>query len=256
MLDAIEASLKKRFNGQLVDELLNAYQEAKHNFYLGGLRLSEVEGGRFCEAALRMLEELTIGKFTALNRPVNSENIIASCANQPGGSFPDSIRLHVPRAIRVVYDIRNTRDAAHLAPGDIDPNLQDATLVVTGLDWIMAEFVRLYHGTTNAEAQRIVDGLVARKVPSVQDFDGFLKVLNPGLKASEYVLLLLYERGTAGATYAELEQWVHPSMRQNLRRTLKALVDGKAFVHQGSKGFLLTRLGMQEVERRNLHGMK
>jgi hypothetical protein len=49
MLDQIKKSLKARFDPQLVDELIAAYQEAKHNYFLGGLRLSAVEGGRFAK---------------------------------------------------------------------------------------------------------------------------------------------------------------------------------------------------------------
>jgi len=203
MLDQIAKSLKARFNSQLVDELLSAYQEAKTNFFLGGLRLSEVEGGRFCEAALRMLQEITTGSFASLNQKLDTDKLISQLANSPRGSHPDSVRLNIPRAIRVVYDIRNNRDAAHLADG-IDPNIQDATLVISNLDWTLAEFVRLYHGIPPTEAQEIVDGLVIRAVPAIQDFDGFLKVLNPTLKVSEYILLLLYERGSAGATQPEL----------------------------------------------------
>ena len=115
MLDQISTSLKRHFNAQLVDELLSAYQEAKHNFFLGGLRLSAVEGGRFCEAALRMLQQLTTGSFTSLNQTLVSDRIITGLANLPNGSHPGSIRLNIPRAIRMVYDIRNNRDAAHLA---------------------------------------------------------------------------------------------------------------------------------------------
>ncbi len=50
----------------LVDELLDGYEEAKSNYYLGGLRLSAVEGGRFCEAAFRLLEQRAFGKFDPL----------------------------------------------------------------------------------------------------------------------------------------------------------------------------------------------
>ena len=135
---------------------------------------------------------------------------------------------------RVVYDIRNKRDAAHLADG-IDPNLQDATLVVSVLDWVTAEFVRIYHDVTADEAQSIIETLVTRQVPSVQDFDGFMEVLNTNLKASEYVLLILYERGTAGATYDEIESWVHPSMRANLQRTLRR-AHGRSRLHSLGKG--------------------
>ena len=44
MIETIRLGLAKSHNSKLVDELLNAYVEAKRNFYLGGLRLSEVEG--------------------------------------------------------------------------------------------------------------------------------------------------------------------------------------------------------------------
>ena len=173
-------------------------------------------------------------------------------ANSPKGAQSDSIRLNIPRAIRVVYDIRNNRDAAHLADG-IDPNLQDATLVISSLDWILAEFVRQYHNVQASEAQRIVDGLVARSVPAIQDFNGFLKVLNPNLRVSEFLLLLLYERGSNGALYSELEAWVRPDMRQNLRRTLSRMEHDAAFVHAEGVRYIITKRGMAEVERRNLH---
>lgn len=254
MLDQIASGLKASLPGKLVDELLSAYQDAKHNFFLGGLRLSEVEGGRFCEAAFRLLEHITKGSSTELNRPLDTDRLIIALLNSPK-TFPDSIRLHMPRALRVVYDIRNNRDAAHLADG-IDPNLQDASLVVSILDWILAEFVRLYHNVSADEAQRMIEALVSRNVPVVENFDGFLKVLNPDLSVSGYVLVLLYERGTAGATFAELDQWVRPSMRRNLRRTLNSMVDDKAHLHESEAGiFKLTKLGRQEVEARNLHNV-
>jgi hypothetical protein len=252
MLDKIAQSLKINFDSILIDELLSAYKDAKRNFFLGGLRLSAVEGGRFCEAALRILEQATTKVFTPLNTQLDSEKIIAKLSNAPKAIYPDSIRIHIPRAIRVVYDIRNKRDAAHLADG-IDPNLQDATLVTSNLDWILAEFVRLYHSVPANEAQRIIDGLVVRIVPAVQDFNGFLKLLNPKLKASDRLLVLLYEKESSGASFNELNSWVHPAMRPNLRRTLQRLVDDSAFIHEDGYRYLITKSGMSEVEKRNLH---
>jgi hypothetical protein len=252
MLHHIEAGLKKHFDAKLVDELLAAHQEAKHNSYLGGLRLSAVEGGRFCEAAFRMLQQATTGTFTPLGKTLDATRIITNLANVPSAKAPDSIRLHIPRVLRVIYDVRNNRDAAHLADG-IDPNPQDATLVISNIDWVLAEFVRLHHGVTADEAQKLVDGLVSRKVPAVEDFDGFLKVLRPKGRVREYLLLVLYERATQGASYQELQSWVRPSMRTNLRRTLNRLVHQDALIHESDGRFVLTKLGSAEVERSNLH---
>lgn len=252
MQTAIRTSLVASYDAAVVDELLTAYEEAKSNYHLGGLRLSAVEGGRFAEAAFRLLQQETTGKFTPLGKSLaRTDTLIENLEKLPSASHPESIRIHIPRALRVVYDIRNKRDAAHLADG-IDPNLQDATLVVSTLDWVIAEFVRLHHAVSANEAQKIVEELVTRTAPVVQDFDGFLKLLNPKLGATDQALVLLYQRGTAGADYAELEQWVSPKSVKNLRRTLRGLVHEKRFAHQAGDHYTITRTGQQDVERRKL----
>lgn len=252
MRNTIEAQLSARLDSRLVKELLDGHAEAKRNFYLGGLRLSEVEGGRFCEAAFRLLEFVgKSGAFTPLGRQVDSDKVIRECANLSPTAFSDSIRLHIPRALRVVYDIRNKRDAAHLGDG-IDPNLQDATLVVGAIDWVLAEFLRLYHNVSADEASTIVDGIVERVAPVVQDFDGFLKVLNPRLGPSDHCLVLLYHRGRDGATFDELRSWARPSMRANLRRTLRTLCDSRDLAHFDGSAYKITRLGERDVESRQL----
>jgi hypothetical protein len=251
LLQQIRSGLVSHIPAQLVDELLAAYTEGKKNFYLGGLRLSAVEGGRFSEAAFRILQHLTTGKFTPLGKQIKSDDVILALSNLAVGSHPDSLRLHIPRALRVVYDIRNNRDAAHLADG-IDPNLQDATLVVSVLDWVLAELVRLYHSISANEAQRIVENLVTRRAPAVEDFNGFLKVLNPALSASDHCLLLLYQRGADGATFDQMNTWARPEMRGNLRRTLHRLSNEKAFVHSDSGRYFVTETGKKEVESRRL----
>jgi len=253
-MDDVRKNLEAHLPPVLVQELFEAHAEAKRSFYLGGLRLAEVEGGRFCEAVFRTLEQATTGSFTPLGRSLKTDKIIERLANLPNGSYPDAIRLHIPRALRVVYDIRNNRDAAHLGDG-IDPNLQDATLVATVLDWVLAELVRLYHSVSANEAQAIVETIVTRKVPAVEEFDGFLKALNPRLAASDLVLLLLYQRGKEGALLSELDRWVRPSMRSNLRRTLRRLTHDQAYVHQDSERYVLTRAGYNIVEKRRLYAV-
>lgn len=250
MLEVIRRGLANSLDGKLVDELLEAYVEAKRNFYLGSLRPTEVEGGRFCEAAFRLLEQRTTGRFTALGKQLNTQKIASDL--EANTAELDSVRFHVPRALRVVYDIRNKRDAAHLGDG-IDPNLQDGTLVSSVLDWVLAELVRLYHAVPADEAQRIVESLVSRRAPVVQDFAGFLKVLNPKLQAKDHLVVILYHRGSEGATYRELDTWARPAMRANLGRTLDQLVHKHAFVHFDGSRYFITATGLREVEERRLY---
>lgn len=252
MRSLIEKELATKLDPKLVSELLDAHAEAKRNYYLGGLRLSAVEGGRFCEAAFRLLEFIAKGGvFTAIGKQLDTDRLIRELGNSPAGQLSDSVRLHIPRSLRLVYDIRNKRDAAHLADG-IDPNLQDASLIVSVIDWVLAEFIRLCHSVSADEASKIVSNIVSRTAPVVQDFGGFLKVLNPNLGASGHCLILLYQRGADGASYEDLLKWVRPSMRKNLKRTLGALVHKKDFVHSNGDHYVITRLGEQFVEKYNL----
>jgi hypothetical protein len=237
-------------DAKIVDELLEAYEESKRNYYLGGHRLSEVEGGRFCEAAFRILQIDGKLAVTPLGRQVRSERVIADLAALASGSAPDSVRLHIPRALRLVYDIRNNRDAAHLSDG-IDPNVQDSTLVIGVIDWVLAELVRLHHNIAAVEAQLLVDGLVTRAVPVIQEFGDFKKVLRPDIGASDHMLVLLYAAEPAGATYAQLDKWARPEMRANLRRTLSRL-EANAMIHEAGGLYRITRRGMRDVETRRL----
>jgi hypothetical protein len=248
----VEAQLASKLNPRLVKELLDAHSEVKRNFYLGGLRLSAVEGGRFCEAAFRILQDITESKHTPIGRTLpKTDDLIFRLSQLDSSRFSDAIRLHIPRSLRLVYDIRNKRDTAHLGDG-IDPNLQDATLVVTVTDWVLAEFIRLYHNVLPDEASRIVDGIVKRAAPVVQDFNGFLKVLNPKVGVSDHCVILLYQSGELGASYADLENWVRPSMRGNLKRTLTGLVEQRYHAHFDGKKYYITRSGELYVEQNNL----
>ncbi|GHH63298.1 hypothetical protein FHS35_002062 [Streptomyces umbrinus] len=242
--------LRSSYDLTLSKELIAAYEEAKRNFYLGGHRLSAVEGGRFCEAAYRLLESLTKGSFTPIGDSLNTEKVTKDLAALKAADYSKSIRVYIPRALRVVYDIRNSRDAAHLADG-IDPNVQDATLVVSVIDWVMAEFIRMSGIETPDNIQALINGLVTRKIPVIQEFGSFPKVLRADLKASEMALILLYHCGARGARSSELTEWVPKQMRNNLRRTLRTL-ESKALVHQVNQTTIITYAGQKAVEEKGL----
>lgn len=247
-LDAVRAGLAATLDAGVVERALATYGELKANYYLGGHRLSAVEAGRFCEAVVRLLQQHARGTFTPLSANIEVGRELLRLENCT--TTEDSVRLHIPRAIRVIYGIRNNRDAAHLNDG-IDPNVQDSTIVAATADWILAELVRL-HNVSPREAAAIVDDLVRRKAPLVQDFEGYLKVLNPNLPAGDHILLLLQQRGTPGASIIQLNDWARPNMRTNLKRTLDRLVHEKAWAHERDGQYFITAAGSIEIDRRRL----
>jgi len=236
--------------GELARELLDAFVEAKRRFHLGDFRPNAVEGGRFSEAALRILEWQTTGVYTLLSNPkFKADSVITSLGQLAAGSFPESVRLHLPRALRVIYDIRNKRNTAHLSDG-IDPNIQDATVVVSVLDWVLAEFVRLFHSVSASDAQQTIDALVRREVPMIQVFDGKPRVLKT-LSQAEHVLVLLYWWGDRPLDRKTLSSWLTPSMRRNPGRVLSALHADFA-VTLTETAVHITQVGMRRVEDEKL----
>jgi hypothetical protein len=235
---------------QLVRELIEAYEEAKRRYHLGDHRPQAVEGGRFAEAVFRVLQHTLKGQHSPLGATLPTvDKLIRDLANTPANSAPESLRLHIPRTLRLIYDIRNKRDAAHLADG-IDPNLQDATLVVHCIDWVMAELVRVHHGVTADEAQAMIVDLVTKEVPAIQEIDGHPVILKE-LQPRDQALLMLYRRGDQGAS--ELAGDLRVERRDHLLKRLRRLGEQRLILeHPESGRFHLTRLGVRDVENRGL----
>ncbi len=235
---------------ELASEALSAFVAAKRKFHLGDFRPNAVEGGRFSEAVLRILEWQTCGTYTPLADPkFKADGVIVKLGQLSLGSFPESVRLHLPRAIRIVYDIRNKRNTAHLSDG-IDPNLQDATLVIANLDWILAELVRLYHNVSASEAQDIIEALVRREVPMIQVFDGKPRILKK-VSHNDHLLVLLYWWGDRPIDRKVLSSWLPVNLRKNASRTLRSLHDCY-FITLTDDAAHITQLGLRSVEERRL----
>jgi hypothetical protein len=250
-LEKIRAVLITRFPTNLVNELIDCYSEQKRNYFLGNHRPNEIEGGRFSEASFRLLEHFVGFNVTPLGTQIDSDGIIRRLQNLSSASFNDSVRLHIPRTLRVIYDIRNKRDVAHLADG-IDPNLQDSSFVFASLDWVLAEFIRISGGASADESYNLVKSITVHAIPAIEEFNGFLKTLKPTLSVSERVLLLLYHQGTTGATYDQLSIWVKPTQRANLKATLTRMENDKDFIVNRTGKYFITRLGILEVQNKKL----
>ena len=112
----------------------------------------------------------------------------------------------------------------------------------------MAELVRLYHSVSPDEAQKIVEGMIEKKLPLVQDFDGFLKTLKPSWGPKERILVILYQRGRNGATIDEITSWLKPNQRPNVNRTLFQLEHNLDLIYRKDNKCFITNRGIKNVE--------
>lgn len=197
----------------LRDELFNSYQKIVSNYLERRWEPAELNGGKFCEAAYSIIDGSLKGTFPAkASKPMN---MLAACqALEKAPAVPNrvgdrSLRILIPRVLPVLYEIRNNRGVGHVG-GDVDPNHMDAEAVQALASWVMAEFVRIFHGITTQEAQDTVDALVERKSPAIWVVGGVKRVLDTTKSARDQVLMLLHH--SAGWVSArDLLKWVEYS---------------------------------------------
>jgi hypothetical protein len=250
MLQVIRQQLEQTFSKELLDKLFESYQLVNEHYYLGKYRPCCSEGGRFAEAALRMLQQVIKGTYIPLGKPIpNFNNEVIAFEKADASKFPQSIRIQIPRTLQVIYDIRNKRDVGHVG-GDVDSNFSDATLSLVCCNWIMTEFIRIYYTSDISTAQKLVDSLVKIRIPLIQDFNGFLKLLKPDLSLPKKILALLYYRGSEGATVTELDEWLaHRIRKDHMDITLDRLEHEKAFIHRDNDRCFITDTGRRYVEQ-------
>jgi hypothetical protein len=230
----------------LIKHLIGHYKELKQKFFLGQYESSLLNCAKFGEVVIRILEYLTKGNYTPFGKNVSLDDLTKELEQLPRDKFSDSIRIHIPRILRATYDIRSKRGVAHI--GDINPNLMDATFVISACDWILAEFIRLYHTGDPNEAQTIIDSIVERKIPIIEEFGDNLKVLNPALSVADKILIILYKKHPNYVSTSDLKKWIKTKSPAHITTVLRQL-DDDAKVHRKGKKNIITRKGIEYVEK-------
>jgi hypothetical protein len=243
MQQQIRRQLERNFSKELLDRLFESYQLINENYYFGKYRPCCAEGGRFSEAAIRMLQEITTRTYTPLGKAIPNFSNEVLKLEKTNSQFPQSVRVQIPRTLQVVYDIRNKRDVGHIG-GDVDSNFTDATLTLLSSNWVMTELIRIYYTSSIDVAQNMVNSIIKIRIPLIQDFNGFLKILKPDLKLPEKILALLYCRGSEGASTKELKLWLSNRVRtDHMNLTLDKLENERAFVHREGDCYKITDTG-------------
>lgn len=131
--------------------------------------------------------------------------------------------------------------------------MQDASLVVNTLDWMMAELIRVFHTVTPDEAHAIITDLVTREVPVIEEIDG-QPVCSKDLGVGDHILVFLYRAGREnGLEIKELKQQMRHNDQSNLNKAVRRLDEkGLVMLHPVTQRAHVTSKGMRDVEKRKL----
>ena len=232
----VRASIAAAATDELADELLDEFDELNKRFYLGDYRPTELCGGRFGEAAFRICQYVCTGSYTLLNKKLpRIDKLVSQLENTPITSADDTFRIHIPRTLRLIYDLRSKRDVAHLGT-DISPNFPDSSLVLTCAAWVVAEFVRIFHKCNSETAQTIVDNLVVRRTPLIWSEGDLVRVLDPSLQYDDQVLIILHHMQPDWVKNRQLFKWVGYSNFTAFQRNILSQLHTQALIHvEGEK---------------------
>lgn len=242
----LEAELASKVPNDILKSLLDEYQHIKQQFFLGKFQPAELNGARFCECVLRLLELLSTGVYTPFGNELRSPKIITDI--EKNTSLPDTIRVFIPRLVRVVLDVRNKRDVAHVG-GEVSANYSDSLLVVHATDWILVELVRHFHTCPIAEAQKVVSSITETKIPIIAEVDGFVRIQNTNLDAKAKVLVILYYKKPNKVKDTDLARWSKYANVSRLRSQILSQLDNEALIHYIDDSCSLLPKGVAFVER-------
>jgi hypothetical protein len=224
-----EELLQASFDVKYVVAAVSHYQKAVEKFQLADWETCIAKGGKFAEAILKALWAHA-GETVPPGKGFKAGAVIDGLAKKPG-THDDSVRLTMPRACRLIYEVASNRGGRHDA-GEIDPNQMDATLAVNTSSWVLAEMLRYSQkGLLNIKlvSERIV-GLNQRKLPFIEDIDGRIYFSLKGLSARDVALLTLWKIHPGRINRKELIAAVqrHSNSKANAEKgvlRIKGLVD-------------------------------
>jgi len=181
-------------------ELKSRHAENKHD-------AAGVSAGHFCESVVRLLQHELKTSFTPFGQQLT--NVAGECdsfAQVPKAVGNDSLRVVIPRAVSLLYTLRNKRGIGHVG-GDVDANAIDAITIARVADWVVCELIRIFHKMSLEDADALIASIASRDIPDVWEVAGRKRVLRSDLDFKQKTLLLMYSCTDAAVLAEDLFAW-------------------------------------------------
>jgi hypothetical protein len=234
--------LRTQFAAAHVDAALMHFSAAIEKFVSGDWEGTSQKAGKFVEAVTKALM-LHCQKKIENPRKFSAGRELQQL--QQASTYPEVIRLVIPRAGIFVYDIVSNRGGRH-DPHDVDANEMDATTVLAMISWILAEMVRVCSGSDPAVAMDLIKELATKTYPYFEEINGRPYVNLDG-KPGDIAILILYSIYPRRLRRQELinlvvRHGVGKSAATSAVHRLKNLID------DDSGGWMLRGKGREQAE--------
>lgn len=249
-LPKLPSALRKR--------LIKNYSTLKNQALEGQHDTIGHQAGKLAEVLIRIVQNILTGTYTPLSQGLG--NFKSECEHleqTPKTAGPEGLRVILPRALLLLYTLRNKRDFGH-AGGEVDANEIDALTAMQVADWCMCELIRVCHSLPLEDAQLLCNAIAERKLPILWNILGRKRILDTSLSYRDQTLLLLYSEIEMGIPTEDLFEWTEHSHRTNYRRDILAKLHKARLIEwdKDTEMAIISPTGIDEVERSILPKIK
>lgn len=244
----IQSEFSKFFGEELAKELIEEYSKLKEAEIQRKYDYVCQIAGKYFETTVKILLKLKKG-INPSAKGINFEKACTELLQEQKITIDDEIlTLLFPLVLKGGYAIRNKKRVSH-ARG-INPDFMDSRYLCILADWIMAELLRLYHSKDDKSIQSIINKIIARKIPLLQEINGDKVLLDKKISASLASLLIIYSNeGSMPHDQAKrilCSYYKEPNIVVSIRNNID---DRK--IHEDNKNILhLTEKGYQFLEKK------
>jgi len=243
----IRSILVSVFSSKYVDVTLNYHHDAYGKFVQGDWESTALKVGKFVESVTKCILKYC-GQQIPQARTFKAGLLLKKLEQLNHNSYPDTLRIVIPKACLFAYEIVNNRGGRHDSD-DIVANEMDARAIIPVISWVLAELVRFASlGKSDPDKARVLIEKITEKVyPYFEEIDERTYVNIDGLSARKIALLLLYHRYPDRISRQDLIDAVrrHGPSKKNAETALSRL---QTLVDDTNGLWKLRGLGCQEAE--------
>ena len=170
MKQILQNELSKKIHPEIVKEILKEYEDVQNDFSTNDNIKILASSGRFVEMTLAGISYINDKILLDLNNIDVDKlyNKIKNLSRNKTGE-DDLLFLEIPRVARSIYTIRSKKRGMHRK--DLDAIIQDRIFIKYSVDWILSSFIFLFHTKSDKEIQGIIENIVQKKVPLIEEFE-------------------------------------------------------------------------------------
>lgn len=245
-LDQIKTKLSTIFDAKHVATALKYYSETVEKHQNGDWEAVSLKGGKFVESTTKMLA-IYCGVTLPQQRFFKAGNMLKSLEQLDPSTFRDTVRIVIPKACLLIYEIVNNRGGRHAAD-DIDSNSMDTEVIMPVMSWILAELFRFSSKGADPESAKIIIQSVTKRIyPRFEEIDGRPYINIKNLDGLSVAILILYYRYPSRIIRRDLVKFVERHGFKNSSANT-SVYRAMGLVDDQNAGLKLRGIGIERAE--------